>query len=111
MAGTSPAMTLNMWKRECLRRLLRRHLVYLAGLQVDPDAIDLVQIGAGDAHEPRLVRIVDRVDLAVLVDAGVAGFEPVLLLGRKLGVAGVMAVVLALPFGHVGPELGLAVDR
>src|SRR5665213_1244659 len=73
MAGTSPAMTLNMWQRECLRRLLRCHLMDFAGLQVDADAVDVVEIDAGHAHEARLVRIVDRMNLAVLVDAGVAG--------------------------------------
>src|SRR4029079_5032451 len=69
-----PAMTLQYFPR--LRRLLRRHLLHRAGLQVDADAVDLVEIDAGDAHEARFVRRVDRVNLAVLVDAGVAGFEP-----------------------------------
>src|SRR3979409_1351112 len=101
------------WRRHDiapLRRLLRRHLVHLARMQIDPDAADLVQVGASHAHEGRLFRIMDRVDLAVLVDAGVAGFESILLLGRKLGVLGILAVVLALPLGYIGPELSLAVD-
>src|SRR5262245_38649514 len=39
-------------RRACrLRRLLRRHLVYFARLQIDADAVDLVEVGAGDAHE------------------------------------------------------------
>src|SRR2546423_13884174 len=80
-----------------LRRLLWCHLVHLAGLQVDPDASDLVQVDAGDADEARLIRIVDRVDLAVLIDAGVAGLQPVLLLRRQLGVLGIAAVILAPP--------------
>ena len=69
-----------------LRRLLRRHLLHVAGLQVDADAVDHVEVGAGDAHEARLVRIIDRVDRAVLVDAGLAGIEAVLLLRLELGV-------------------------
>src|SRR5215213_11732662 len=109
MAGTSPAMTLHRYYQSprtagaVLRRLLRRHLVDLTGLQVDADAVDVVEIDAGHAHEARLVRIIDRMDLAVLIDAGMAGLEPVFLFRRQLGVLGIGAVVLALPFGHVGP--------
>ena len=45
--------------RSLLRRLLRRHLVDLASLEINPDAVDLVEIGAGYAHEARVVGIVD----------------------------------------------------
>src|SRR5690242_8189757 len=44
-----------------LCRLLRRHLLHDTGLQIDADAVDLVEIGAGNPHEARHVRIVDRV--------------------------------------------------
>src|SRR6185312_11417524 len=94
-----------------LRRLLRRHLVHFAGLQIDAHAIDLVEVGAGDAHEAGVVGIVDRVDGAVLVDAGHAGLEPVCLDRLELGVPGVAAVVLVLPLGHLGVFGRLAVDR
>src|SRR3569833_94570 len=69
-----------------LRRLLRRHLVHLAGLEIVALALDLVEVGAGDAHEAGIVRIVDRVDGAVLVDAGHAGLGPVFLDRLELGV-------------------------
>ena len=79
------------------RRLLCVHLLDRAGLQIDLDAVDLVEIGAGDADEARVVGIVDRVNGAVLVDAGFARREPVFLGRLELGVLGVLAVVLALP--------------
>ena len=58
-----------------------------------------------------MVGIIDRVDGAVLVDAGFARREPVFLRLFELGVVGVGAVVLARPFDHVGVFGGLAVDR
>src|SRR5215813_10807163 len=93
------------------RRLLRRHLVHLAGLEVDADALDLVEIGAGHAHEPRFVRIVDRVNLAVLVDAGLTRIEAILFRRPELRMLRVGAVVLTLPLDHVGIFRGLAIDR
>src|ERR1051325_261555 len=87
-----------------LRRLLRRHLLHHAGLQINADAVDLVEIGAGDADETRAIRVVDRMDRAVLVDAGLAGIEAVFLLRLELGVARIPAIVEPLPFDHVGPE-------
>ena len=56
-----------------LRRLLRTDLLHRAGVQIDPDAGDLFEIGAGDADEARGFGIVDRVNGSVLVDAGMAG--------------------------------------
>ena len=88
-----------------------RIIADLAGLQVDLDAVDLVEIGAGDADKAGIIRIVDRMNGAVLVDAGLAWREPVLLDRLELGVLGVGPIVLALPFDHVGILLGLAVDR
>src|SRR5215470_17825560 len=107
MPGIKPGMT----EYGGLRRLLRRHLVHLAGLEVDADAVDLVEIGSGDTHEARMVGIVDGVDLAVLIDAGLARIEPVLLRWLEARMLGIGAIVLALPFGHVGVVRGLAVDR
>src|SRR5207245_1939289 len=49
------------------RRLLRGHLVHLAGLEINADAVDPVEIGAGHPHEARMIGIVDGVDLSVLV--------------------------------------------
>ena len=79
--------------------------------EIEAHAIDLVEIGAGHADEARVVGIVDRMDRAVLVDAGVAGQQAVLLDRLELGLLGIAAVVLALPFDHVGVMGGLAVDR
>src|SRR6185295_7057651 len=81
-------------------RLLRRHLVHFAGIEVEAHAVDLVEVGAGDADEARAVRIVDRVDRAVLVDAGLPGIEPIALRLLQLGVLVVAAD--ALPFDHLG---------
>src|SRR3569833_1148741 len=78
MAGLVPGMTKNMGLEKS-GRLLRRHLVHLPGLQIDAHALDLVEVGAGDAHKARIVGIVDRVDGAVLVDAGHAGLAPIFL--------------------------------
>src|SRR6202166_2808864 len=82
-----------------------------AGLQVEAHAIDFVQVSPGDADEARIVGIIDRVNLAVLIDAGFAGRQAVFLHRLELGVCLVAAVVLALPFDHVGVMGGLAVDR
>src|ERR1041385_2321677 len=90
-------------------RLLRRHLVHLAGLQVEAHAMDLVEVGAGDANETRAVRIVDRMDRAVLVDAGLPGIEAVALRLLQLGVLLVAAGLL--PLDHVGVFRRLPVDR
>src|SRR5580692_7625810 len=93
-----------------LRRLLGCHLVNLAARKIEAHARDPVQIGAGDAHEAGLVGIVDRVNGAVLIDAGVPGQQSILLDGIELGLGGIAAVVLALPFRHLGVLCGLAVD-
>src|SRR5262245_5810029 len=58
-----------------------------------------------------MIGIIDGVDLAILVDAGLARVEPVLLRRLELGVFGIGAVVLALPLDHVGVMRCLAVDR
>src|SRR5215470_7949155 len=94
-----------------LRRLLRRHLVHLAGREVEAHALDVVEIGAGDADEAGIVGVIDRMDLAVLIDAGVPGQQPIFLDRLELGFIRAGAVVLALPFDHVGMVGGLAVDR
>ena len=60
------------------RRLLCVHFLDGAGLEVDLDAVDLFEIGPGHADEARFVRIVNRVNGAILIDAGFAGREPVL---------------------------------
>src|SRR5262245_42214380 len=54
------------------RRLLRRHLLHFAGLEVEADAVDLVQVRAGHADEARVVGIIDRMDFPILIDAGMA---------------------------------------
>jgi hypothetical protein len=49
-------------------------------------------------------------DLAVLINPGLARHEPVFLHRFELGVLRIAAIVLALPFGHVGVMRGLAID-
>ena len=72
---------------------------------------DMFEIDAGDADKPRLGRIVDRVDAAVLINPGLAGIEPIFLHRFEIGVAGRAAVLAALPFGHVRVFRRLPVDR
>src|SRR5215510_4486723 len=110
MAGTGPAMTLKRLHYS-LRRLLRVHFLDRAGLQVDLHAVDLIEVGSGHAHEARTVRIIDRVNGAILVNAGLARRKPVFLDRLELGVLGIFAVVLAFPLGHVGVFGRLAIDR
>src|SRR5215467_8858154 len=107
MPGIKPGMT----EYGGLRRLLRRHLVHLAGLEVDADAVDLVEIGSGYTHEARMVGIVDGVDLAVLIDAGLARIEPVLLRWLEARMLGIGTILLPLPSGHAGLLPPIAVDR
>src|SRR5260370_8561839 len=59
------------------RRLLRRHLLHLARGEIEAHALDLVEVGPGHAHEAGIVGIVDRMDRAVLIDAGVSGQQGV----------------------------------
>src|SRR6202012_5959049 len=61
------------------RGLVRRHLMHFAGLEVEAHARDVVEIGAGHAHKTRIVGIIDGMDLAVLVDAGMARLETIFL--------------------------------
>src|SRR5215467_13692451 len=93
------------------RRLLRRHLMHFSGGEVEAHALDLVEIGTGDAYEPGVIGVIDRVDLAVLIDAGMSGHQSILLGRPELGLVRLGAVVLALPLDHVGIVCGLAVDR
>src|ERR1700675_841124 len=93
------------------RRLLRRHALDFAGLQVEARAMDAIEIGAGHADEAGIIGIVDRMDFAVLINSGVTGCQAVFLHRLELGVIVIAAVVLALPFGHFGVMGGLAVDR
>src|SRR3954454_4583916 len=72
-------------------RLLGRHPVHLAGGKVEAHALDAVEIGAGHPHEARLRRIVDRMNFAVLIDAGLAGIKPVFLDGFQFGLARIAA--------------------
>ena len=84
-------------------------MMHFAGRKVEAHALDVVEIGAGNADEARAIRIIDRVDLAILIDAGVAGLEAIPLCLFQLGVFSVAAG--ALPFDHVGVFRRLAVDR
>src|SRR5262249_4207098 len=94
-----------------LLRLQRVHFPDRAGLQVDLDSVDLIEVGTGYAHEARMIRKIDRVNGTVLVDASIARREPVFLDHLELDVLGVFAVVLAFPLGHVSVFGRLAIDR
>src|ERR1700683_5785210 len=85
--------------------------MYGAGLEVEAHAINFVEIGSGDADEARIVGVIDRMNLAILIDAGFAGGEAVFLHWLELGMRLVAAIVFALPFDHVGVMGGLPVDR
>ena len=53
----------------------------------------MVEIAAGDAHEAAALRIVDGMDGADVVDAGMAGFQPVALNFLELGLAFSLAAI------------------
>src|SRR5215831_2257053 len=93
------------------RRLLRRHLFDLAGVEIEAHAVDLVEVGTGHTHEAGVIGIVDRMDGAVLINARVSGQQAVFLDRLELGVFGIGAVVLALPLDHVGVVGRLPIDR
>ncbi len=109
--GPAPRVAALMRATSALCRLLRCHLVHLAGIEVEAHAVDLVEIGSGDAHEAGLVRIVDGMDGTVLVDAGVPRQQAVFLDRLELGRIGSGASVLAGPLGHVSVIRSLPVDR
>src|SRR5262249_17360717 len=67
------------------RRLLRRHLLDLAGGGMEAHALDFVGVGPGHAAEAGVVGMVVRMDGAVLIDAG--GSRQQAILFARLGVA------------------------
>src|SRR5437763_12430154 len=83
--------------------------MHLAAGEVEAYTVDLVEIGSGDSDETRAVWVVDRVDRAILIDAGLTGIETIALQLFQLGVFVVAAG--ALPLDHVGVFGRLAVDR
>src|SRR5580692_6527876 len=85
------------WRRMRSRRLLRRHLMHFAGLQVEAHPLDAIEIRASHANEARVIRIIDGMNFAVLIDAGVTRRQTVFFHRLKLGVLGIAAVILALP--------------
>src|SRR6266571_8493071 len=78
------------------RRLLRRHLLDLARGEIEAHALDLVEVGAGHPDEAGVVGIVDGMNGAVLIDAGVSRQQAILLDRLELGLCGIAAIVLAL---------------
>src|SRR5512145_1458695 len=91
--------------------LLWPHPLDRPGRRIERVPVDPVEVGAGDSDEPRLLRVVDRVDRARRVDADLPGVEAVLAGHLELGVRRVGAVVDATELGHVGVPGRLAVDR
>src|SRR5215469_3061474 len=83
-------------------RSLRSHLRDLPGLKVEHAPGNLVEIGSGYADENRFVRIVDRVNHPVLVDAGMAWRKPVSLPGLEATFRRIAAIVQPLPLDHIG---------
>src|SRR5208282_3443429 len=99
LKAASPARVLP--PRPLSRGLLGRHAMHFAGLQIEAYAMDAVEIRPGHPDEAGMIGIVDRMNFAVLVDAGMAGHQAVFLYGLQLGVRWIAAVILALPFDHV----------
>src|ERR1700683_3226732 len=99
------------WRRMWSRRLPRRHLMHFAGLLVEADPIDAIKIRTGHANEARVIWIIDGMNFAVLIDAGVTGRQPIFFHRLELGMLGIAAVILALPFGHISVMGRLPVDR
>src|SRR5580704_17241916 len=85
--------------------------MHLAGFQVEAHAIDAIEVRAGYADKARVIRVIDGMDFAILVDASMARCEPVFFHRLEFGVFGIAAVILALPFGHVGVMGRLPVNR
>src|SRR5476649_2603021 len=83
----------------------------LAGGGVELQPLHQVEVAAGDAHEAAALGIVDRVDRAHVIDAGMAGLEPVALHLLELGLTRAVAAVDALELAHVGVFDRLAIDR
>src|SRR5580658_9418303 len=99
------------WRRMRSRRLLRRHLMHFAGLQIEAHPIDAIEIRASHANEARVIRIIDGMNFAVLIDASVTRCQPVFFHRLELGVLGIAAVILAFPLGHIGVMGRLSVNR
>src|ERR1043166_1487628 len=72
---------------------------------------DTFEIDAGDTHEPRLGRIVDRVDATFLINSDLTRVEPIFLHRLEIGVTGGAAVLIALPLGHLRIVRRLTVYR
>src|SRR5207253_9963013 len=108
-ASTARARVISSAMSTALRCLLWRHLMHRTGRKIEAHAFDLVEVGAGDADEARAIRIIDRVDRAILIDAGVAGGQAISL--DLLQLRAFTAIVGAFPFDHVGMAGRLAVDR
>src|ERR1044071_7093062 len=82
----------------------------LAGGGVELQPLHMVEITARDPHEAAALGVVDGVDGAHVIDAGMAGFQPVALDLLELGLALALAAIEPLVLAHVGVLDRLAVD-
>src|SRR5947209_3960925 len=73
--------------------------------------LHIIEIAAGHAYEPAALGIVDGMDGADIVDAGMARLEAITLDRLELRLARAVAAVQALVLAHVGVFDRLAVDR
>src|SRR5580700_10639505 len=83
----------------------------LAGRGVELQALHAVEVATGDAHEAAALGIVDGMDGADVVDAGMARLETVALDLLEPGLARAITAVEPLVLAHVGILDRLAVDR
>src|SRR5260221_14792484 len=83
----------------------------LARGHVELQPLHMVEIAAGDAHEAAALGIVDGVDGADVVDAGMARLEAIGLDLLEPGLARAVAAVEPPVLAHVGVLWRLAVDR
>src|SRR5580700_1756006 len=82
-----------------------------AGRGVELQALHAVEVATGDAHEAAALGIVDGMDGADVVDAGMARLETVALDLLEPGLARAITAVEPLVLAHVGILDRLAVDR
>src|SRR5260370_29745711 len=83
----------------------------LAGDGVELQPLHIVEVASGDAHEAAALGIVDGMDGAHVVDAGVARLPPVALALLERRLAGAVAAVAPPVLAHVRLLGRLAVDR
>src|SRR5687767_5863443 len=83
----------------------------LPGRGVDPQPLDVLEVGAGDAQVAGADGRLGGVELPPVIDPGLARRQAVAGIGLQLRMVGIGAVVEAVPLDHLGVFRDLAVDR